>query len=291
MSYFFEKKTNLWSIFALTFFIKLLLAYYLVSLLVCNNLRQPIGVLAIPEGDTPSYIGAIENVFQKGKYYFTYQTQLFKEDVYASRLPHYGMIFGFYRLFTDYATSCNLLVLTQILVESLSVVCLAILCGRIFQKSIFFLITWGLLTFNLFHTTWSIALLPESLAISFLIFFVYFALFYQSNTDNNKYFWLSNIFLALLVVIKPYSLPIYAFYPILFFLKDKKINLQLVKYTAYSILPLSILLTPWVIRNYLVLDRLVILQEDMRAGYKYTQSHLAMNKFLQSWGGAMFFGK
>jgi len=284
MSLFFEKRVNFWLIFIITFSIKLLLAYYLVSLLVCNNLRQPIGLLAILEGDTPSYIEAIENIFQKGKYYFTYQTQLFKEEVYASRLPHYGIIFGFYRLFTDYTTSCNLLVLTQILVEAISVIYLAMLCAYIFRKNIFFFFTWGLLTFNFFHIHWSIALIPESLAISFLIFFTYFTYLYQLHEDK-KYFWLSNIFLALLVVMKPYFLPVYAFYSFLFFLKKKKITLDLVKLTFFTIIPLCILLMPWVIRNYVSLNKVIVLQQDMLAGYKYTKSHLSMTKFVKTWGG------
>ncbi|MCS7078064.1 MAG: hypothetical protein NZ455_15235 [Bacteroidia bacterium] len=265
--------------------IKSFIAYYIVNLQKCNKLREIEGIIAVKEGDTNSYIEPIENLITKGEYYFTYKAKFFEEKLYASRLPHYGLIFGFFRLFFSHTASCNLLVLLQILLEATSVLLISLLCFEILGSYIFFWISWFLLNLNLSSVFWSIAILPESLSISFLTFVVYFTYKYEK-TKENKFLMYSSIFLSILVCLKPYFLPIYLYYPISFLLQKEKITIRKFTYKSFLlVLPLIVLLAPWIIRNYYVLNKFIFLQQDMLAGYKFTKTHIAMGNFVKSWGG------
>ena len=54
-------------------------------------------------------------------------------------------------------------------------------------------------------------------------------------------------------------------------------------------LPLILLLSPWIVRNALVLGKFVPAQENIWAGYNYSKSHLAFAEFVGAWGGGSIY--
>jgi hypothetical protein len=49
----------------------------------------------------------------------------------------------------------------------------------------------------------------------------------------------------------------------------------------------SLLLLPWIVRNYEIFDRFVPLQQNSTAGYAYTEVEVAYRNFMKAWGGSV----
>jgi hypothetical protein len=103
----------------------------------------------------------------------------------------------------------------------------------------------------------------------------------------------AGLFLSILVCLKVYY--ILLFLPVgIYFLRDgseifrQRLAKAIIKSALVS-LPLLVLLAPWVIRNYLLLNRFIPFQETPTAGYNYSKSELAFRKYVTSWGGEIIF--
>ncbi|KOY84635.1 hypothetical protein AD998_19490 [bacterium 336/3] len=280
-----RKKLLLVSLFV--FIIKLGTVYYLQKLTICNSPDLKAGELSIIGGDTFSYIGAIENYRTTGEYFFYNQHPTQKTKIYAGRMPYYGIPYYVFRLFFDKSVSADLVIITQILLESLSIVVLALLILQIIQKKIFFVLSILAMLVSLNTTSWSFYLLPESYSVSLLIFFIYNYYSYLSSRIN-KYLYLSGLFLSFLCLLKPYFVLLFVLLGIEFIRYDKKYKIVLQK-SVYVSLPLLIMLSPWIVRNYIVYKKIVPFQEDTTGGYWLSQSHQAMNNFIKCWGGNTVF--
>ena len=98
-----------------------------------------------------------------------------------------------------------------------------------------------------------------------------------------------------MTVLKPYFILIYPvfFLSVWFILrrdtKEQAVFASLLSNTYKIILlglPLMILLSPWIVRNFVVLGKFIPAQEDVYAGYNYSKAHLAFVDFVSSWGGS-----
>jgi len=280
-------RKKLLGIFLLVFIIKLGTVYYLQQLTVCNNPDLKAGEISIIGGDTFAYIGAIENYIKTGEYFFYNQHPTQKAKIYAGRMPYYGIPYYIFRLFFDKSTSSDLLVLSQILLESLSIIALAVLIFQITQKKILFVVSLFAMLMSLNITSWSCYLLPESYSVSFLIFFIHSYYLYLKNRLN-KYLYLSGLFLSLVCLFKPYFVLLFLLLGIEFILYNKTYKTIFQKSILVG-LPLVIMLSPWIIRNYVIYKKIIPFQENTIGGYWLSQSHQAMNNFLKSWGGNTIF--
>jgi len=133
----------------------------------------------------------------------------------------------------------------------------------------------------------SIDLWTESPTLSFLIFFLYFYQRFYTEKKWARALWAS-VFLALMTVLKPYFVLIYpVFFLSVWFVLSRKLS------ESYKVillgLPLLILLSPWIVRNYLSLGKFIPAQEDVYAGYNYSKSYYAYVDFAASWGGGIVF--
>ncbi len=280
-------KKQLLILLATTFAAKLALGSYFSHLTTCEVPEMRLGYIAVYDGDTFSYLGAMDNLLQQGKYFFWNGAR----DVYAGRMPYYGAPYFLLRLFLDKSAAYDVIVVFQIFFDALATVVFARLCFSLTpRKSVFwlgFLIYFG--SFNAF--IWSVILNTESLSISFPVFFLYFLhLFWTKGKWSNAF--AAAVFLALMTVLKPYLVLLYPAFFLGVLLKDGKIeNLSAVKSAVRRLfilsLPLLILLTPWIVRNAIVLNRFIPAQENIYAGYNYSKAFLALDAFAGAWGGAL----
>jgi hypothetical protein len=284
-------KKHLIIFFAVTFALKLILAVYFSQLITSNLPEKHFGNIAALGGDTSSYLSGIDNLLETGEY-FVWSGQ---QKIYAGRMPFYGVPYFILRLFFSRSNAADIFVLLQIIFDALATVVFARLCYEISRRQLAFWLGW-LFYFGCFNfSVLSIILLPESLSLGFFIFFLfYYHRFWTTDAWKNAV--LSSVFLALLTVIKPYFVIIYP----LFFLgvwfirqRDRKINnsnvLSYFYKTAMLGLPLILLLSPWIVRNALVLGKFVPAQENIWAGYNYSKSHLAFADFVGAWGGGSIY--
>ncbi len=275
-------------LFAATFIFKFGLILYFTYLLSCQSTYLIQGQMTAFAGDTYSYTGAIDNLVDEGTYFFWNG----KRKVLAGRLPHYGVPYFFFRTVFDKPLAGDLYVILQILVDTAAVLFFAFLCFELFGRRSAFWIGYALYLLSFNFSVQAQYLSPESLSLSFFIIFLYFFHRYWKKAEW-KDCLLSSIFLALAVVLKPYLLLVYVpfFLTVLKkenVLKDKKI-VPFLKKSAILGLPLILLLLPWIVRNAVVLHRFVPAQENVTAGYDYTEADFAYRRFVASWGGNMIF--
>ncbi len=261
---------------------------YFTQLVLCQKPYLVDGSIAVYAGDSFSYTGAMDNLIEHGSYRFWNGTS----NVYAGRLPHYAAPYFLLRLVAGKTLAQDLFAVLQILTDAAATVVFGLLCFEIFGRKITFWIGYALyfLSFNFLVIAQYLS--PESLSLSFFIFFLYFFHRYWAQerwTDCVT----ASVFLALVVVLKPYLVLIYVPFLLAFtarenFFENKRI-FPFLKKSVILGLPLLLLLLPWIARNAVVLGRFVPAQESMTAGYNYTAADFAFRRFVGAWGGSIIF--
>ena len=318
-------KRNFILLILITFVLKAGLAIYFSHLLFCQIPENKIGYIANGVGDTPGYIGSIDNFIEEGTYYFWNGTR----RVYAGRMPHYGVPYYIFRLGFSKPVASDIYVLFQILFDAIATVFFALLCFNVLKNNLAFVFGYLIyfLNFNLFWL--SSILFTESLSLSFFVLFLYsFHRFWNKEKFSNAI--LASISLAVVTVLKPYLAIVYLPFFLSIILesnllrrrrKEKETSglnendvrassrreesilksfqtfhvwlLSLCRFAAQSYflriallsIPLLILLTPWIARNAIVLGKFIPTQENTTAGYNYTQADFAFRRFVGAWGG------
>ncbi|KAA5548308.1 glycosyltransferase family 39 protein [Adhaeribacter rhizoryzae] len=207
-------RRKLIALFLLAFTLKFLTAVFLRYLLSCAPLGYHLDELVIRGHDYFSYHAAMENYIQSGTYYFFNG----KENVYAGRLPHFSLLYLFFRQFLNVAFADFMVLLVQLGTEAISIVVLALLVGRIMASRTMFYLTYLLCLLSWTVSFYSIIVLPDSLSVGLLIFFAY-CFYSYLNRPSTKLLLLSGLLLAFVTVLKPHLGMLYlvvGFY----FLKD-----------------------------------------------------------------------
>lgn len=271
-----------------TFLLKLSLAAYFSYLGNCDHPELSFGYLAKTSGDTFSYIGSMDNFITEGTYYFWNGVR----KVYAGRMPYYGAPYFLFRLFFDKSAAGDLMVLMQIFFDALAAVYFALLCRNVTNRRAGF---WTgyllyLLSFNFFESV--LMLSTESFTLSFIVLFFYAFQKWWSGEDKRAV-WTANLFLTLAFLLKPYLAPIYLVFAGIYFSRENLLSAGKLKtlllQAALLGLPAVILLSPWLLRNLLVLHRPIVAQEDLVAGYNETKADKAFRRFAGGWGGDLTF--
>jgi len=288
-------------LFCVTFALKIGLAFYFAQTAECfgadNGVKNiypfvPFGKISFGGGDTYSYLGAMDNLLEQNEYYFWNG----ERKVYAGRMPYYGVPYFLLRSLFDKFLAGDLLVVIQIFLSSLATILLAQLCSEILKSNLCFWFCYSLYFLSFNFLALDLMLVPESLSLSFLIFFLY--AYHRHRIEKQfRAIFVASVFLAFLTLLKPYFVLLYP----LFFL-DFAIGNQIFtpsnwksnfsNLTVKSIvlaLPLILLLLPWAARNFVVLDKIIFSQENVYAGYKYKRAELAFRRFTYAWGSDFIF--
>lgn len=226
--------------------------------------------------DTNSYFFPIEDYIEKG---------IYTSEV---RMPGYGVVYWFFRLFFDKMLALNLLIIFQIILSALNICILAKIAFLLFKDFIVFYITLTLFFFSSFTAFYDTWLLTESLAVSSLIFSIYFFILYFQ-----KYHWshllLSGLFFTWLIFLRLVHFP-------LLLLMTLSIGIHLFRVSTFIfwkkvahcfifLLPFLIIDMYWTWHNYITFRDFNPLAKKIELqGFGY---HLA--NFCTSWGGSSIF--
>ncbi len=282
-------RSQLFALCLLTFALKGATVFYLSSLTGSAAPDVMEGALATRGGDTFAYLGATENYIRTGEYYFWNGV----EKVRAGRMPHYGGVYYLFRLFSDQRTAYDLLVVAQIGMEAVSIILLSLLSYSLLPAAASFWLTYGLSLLSLNSTIWSFYLLPESFAISLLVFFLFFYSRYRA-LGSRCPLLLAGLCLACLVTLRPHFVLLYIPLGIEMLWKmatrrDWGTRSTLPLGLVALALPLAVLLAPWIARNFSLYGRFIPLQVNVTAGYHHTEADFAYWRFVQAWGGSVVF--
>lgn len=240
-----NKQTYLYT-FLIVFFVK-------ISFLLLFQYFSPEGISQSLSfynytGDTNSYLAPMQNYIAED----TYLVEKSNIKYYSIRPPHYTIIYLFLqKIGLENNASFNVIVLIQVIVNSLSVIALSILAMKISKHKIAFYLTFILLTLSSSMSYLNSFLAPESLAISFVsisLFLIY--KFYESK--NSKYLFFASILIALSVQLRPYILLILILpfiYSLITFFRDKH-SFNFLRNIFLSGFAMMIIFLPWTYRNY-----------------------------------------
>jgi hypothetical protein len=267
----------------ITLGIKLFSCLYLSCLSNCSKSEKPISILAQKSGDAPTYLDPIDNFIEKGSYFYGEG----KNKTSFGRAPYYGSVYYIFRLFASPNLAYDLVALSQIIMESISILFLCFLSLKIISNQFSFWLTYVLMMLSLNLTVYSNYLLTESFSTSFLIIFCYYYYSYLTS-KRNKYLIIAGIFLCFSTLLKPYFCLLYIPVGIGFLIeKPLKIRQTIIKICLF-VSPLILLSAPYTLRNLINYHRFLP-SSELYAGATYTKADFAYRNFVTSWGGSYIF--
>ncbi|HTA28759.1 MAG TPA: hypothetical protein VK809_13280 [Bacteroidia bacterium] len=242
---------------------------------ILNHPYQDIqGIWGATQADDSSYLLPIDNFIHNG---------IYTPDF---RMPGYGAFYLFFRLVFSPEIACNILIVLQVVLASVSVYYLALIARNILKNEICFYITFYLFILCPYSNFFDAYIATESLSASLLIFGVYFfTQYYQIN--KKRYLFIAGLLLTLVMFIRPVFGGILAIC-ILLMVLQKSIGFSMkIKQLFLFVIPLLVLEGLWVYRNYQTHNKFMPFTTTGAFYPNAANSYLQpLFEFTQSWGGA-----
>jgi len=246
-----------------------------------------VGVIGLYTGDSKTYYKPLEYLVNTGTYYG------------ACRMPGLLPVYFPLRLFLDPVNAQQVVVLLQVILESIACVLLGIVGARIYNSARCFPIILVLSCITTFVTIRNVFLLSDSFCISALILSVYFITNYILSQRPRQLLF-AGIFIAWAIFLRQISL--LALFILLLILcvhwwsNRKRILLA----GFYFLLPLILSLAAWTLRNRITYHRTIVLVPPLEeCMYEYTPEAaeirnliITLGEDFQPWsvgGGAYWF--
>ncbi|MEI6949514.1 hypothetical protein V9K67_20170 [Paraflavisolibacter sp. H34] len=273
----FPDRKNILVAFSVVFLVKFLTVAYLGQLTFCQDPAIKGSALASIAGDSFSYIGAMENYVTKGVYFFVNSKG---EQVFAGRLPHYSIPYYLFRQILSPEGALNLFVILQLAVETVAIILLGLLAYEITERKWAYYGSLLLSSVSLYITIYSFGTITDGMAANFMVIAAYYYYHYVTRGRSKRDLLLFSVFLAIATCLRPYLCLVYVFAGIAEVWRNRWVIAPTVKSGLILALPLVLLLAPWVVRNYNLLHRVILFQQDPYAGYHYDEDELAIRKVL-----------
>ena len=123
--------------------------------------------------------------------------------------------------------------------------------------------------------------MSESFCVSSLIFSTYFFVNYFKKRDLKQLFF-SGLFLTWGIFLRPVFLPLLAFYTALLIFQAYTLKLPILKASLFFVASFIMIEGTWIIRNYSMYKKLVILTPSI---WEEKEQLVSAASFIQSWGG------
>lgn len=271
-------------------FITVLLIKLCYVLFINHHFRQShiIGnYLAIKGNDTQTYIEPIENYLQHDSYgmfmseFTPFNNKLTQQYYTTIRTPHYGLFYLMFRLLFSSKISFDLLVFLQILVEVFAILAFSKMIFEITKSKTGYYTSLAFLVLSSWITFYAGEMITESFTCSFLMLgFIFYHKWLRDK--RNIQLIISGAFIGYAITMKPFLLPYMAIMGISIWIFTKSIINTMRDFILFC-LPLFLLLTPWVIRNYINTKEFILFSKPMYYPCKKLVSSCGI--FLSAWGG------
>jgi hypothetical protein len=269
--------------FLILFILKVFFAFGYCQLIFQTKSDRQIGQISYASGDYNSYIDAMENFIKKGNYYFINQVG---DTVKAGRPPHFTIPYLFARQFFNRQMAADFLSIFNILIDCFAILCLSFMAVFYTRRSrLTFVITMFLGALSAYVSNWSFITLPDAPAAGLLMIGVFFYWrVYSLHKNILINIFLASLFFSWAITLRPYLLFIVICFAIAFLVQRKYPLKELVKLAIVSLIPLILFLGPWTARNYFVLGKPILFQQDTYAGYSYGSAELSLRKLASAMG-------
>lgn len=263
-----------WILLILAIKLPLFVFYVVCSHLYPENFISH-GFLYVFGGDTSGYYPPLVEVLNGGSYGG------------ACRMPGLGVTFApFYLLTKNAELSYEFVVVIQFILSTISVYILGLIANLLFNNHRIFLLT--IILYSLWYHIGDHLLMADSISNSTFIFAFYFFLkAFKSSFISKKDIFLSGVFFtwsifSRLITVVPFMvLCLVIFYVLV--VKRRQIALFLITALCFTFSFIAIE-SAWVIRNKIVLDRIVLFTEPEECFSSFSYNWRELNKIPTAWG-------
>ncbi len=264
---------RLWLLLAIA--LRVAMAVLHLSLHEAPSRYAPWGVIYTP--DSEQYLAMAENLLGGAGY----TDGSGRAGSAAARMPGYAAPYVLLRLALEPLWATRALVLLQVLLSGVAVWALAEVARRQGGSRAFKLTFWGLSALGAV-AVWDVAVLTESLAMSALALGVWSL---TVGAQRRALLLLGGVCFAWAFFLRPImAVPIAVL--VAMWLWQRRTALQpSLRRLALVLLPIVLLESAWVLRNAVVLDRVVLTQADLYAGDPPPSHVQAAVRLVQAWGG------
>lgn len=260
-------------------FILIALCFQFIYLYFLKTFDSPnTSGLYLLKGDAYQYINYCENFY---KYFEYFEGELSAKTSFTNRMPGMCVLYFPIRLFCSQPATLNVFVIIQTILASIASYCIAIIALKVFKSNRAFYLTFALYATSTFIANNNYRLYTESLALSTIIFSLYFFVLYL----EKKHWYLLLLcasFLIWCVFLRPFMAPFIglAFLYILYKYIKKTIS---IKHFAVFVIPVFMAFGTWTYRNYTVTKMFIPLQSG-NEWWLGSEAMTAQVHFIQTFG-------
>jgi hypothetical protein len=284
-------------IFAVTFLVSLVINEYNISTIKSfNPENKEFNTISIVEDETiwsidnEYYLSPVIN-YREGKGWK--RSPGVSDGDYFRRVPGYSIFYYVFVDFFGYKTGHKLIKFLQLLLFSLSIVCLYLIFYNLTKLKIASFVWSIIIGISPLLNSWLYFTLTESITPALMIFHLFFLMkAFNSENDNTKikHYTISSFILGITILTRPYTaiflipLGIFSFYD-LYLIRQKKIFLFLKNTCLIFLLPFM-LVGIWGIRNYYLTSEFVFLEKAYHPQSldRMKPEFEGMLSFVKSWG-------
>lgn len=246
-----------------------------LELVMIFVLSQKNGLLIFFRSDGTEYQTLVKNIVHNREFSLNQQAPFIPTDYRTPGYPFWLAII--YLVFKSFTPA----IFIGALVFTLSAPLVYLIGKEIFSEKIAF---WSAILFAI--EPWAIFqsgfLAAEQIFLPFLLFSIYLFCRYLKS-ENNSHLYLSSLFLGITTLIRPAALYFIFIFIFLAFISGlKKSIFQSLKISTLTILIFIVVLSPWLIRNKVVLNTWQ-LSSTASNGVLYIESYM-LNKYLGNVG-------
>ncbi|HXP49134.1 MAG TPA: hypothetical protein VN922_04225, partial [Bacteroidia bacterium] len=226
-------------------------------------------------GDSDGYLMPFESLAKTGN---------FNPDF---RMPGFGVLYYPLLLLFSKPMACNILIVIQLLMSSLSVYALALTVKKLLKSNVLFYLTFIIYTTSIYSSLLDPVLISESQTTSTLIFSVYFFARFFDNYKSRELIF-SGAMLTWTSFLRPIFTPLLILYFLLVVITLIRAKKRMLPAFLF-LLPFTLADGAWMTRNYIHYKEVFPLTRTVYFP-EIEHSHLKpMIEFTQSWGGAIWF--
>lgn len=230
-------------------------------------------------GDFSDYVEPVNQYIENDQ-------NLFLNDRLTVRMPGYSLVYLLFRLFFSEHWALNIITFLQAILSGISCYCLAQIAFSMFNNIYIYWLTYFGYIISTYVSIWDGYILTESFGASSLIISVFLLSCYLQN-KKTIFLLCSGIFIAWCIFLRPYILPVLFMLSLIIILVSP---LKMLKKTLIIFIsPFLLAESVWIIRNYIVTNKLILFQSRLTDQGNINSldkpAHLTFATFVTKFGG------
>ena len=227
-------------------------------------------------GDASDYYESLDNLIDKGSYYFD-------DFNYSGRMPGMGLVYLPFRYFFSKHIALNIFIVVQTIISALVCLYIYLIFRLLFNNKA--LAQLGFLCFTIcsYLSIYNNLFLTESLASSFTIISIYHILKFNKNENKYNLFY-AGLFLSFSIFLRPFLIllvPIFA----IGLIRNKRPKKIKAVHCLIFLSSFIIFDSIWISRNYTINKKIIPLQSTIYKGLKFNYLMSSYFDFIKSFGG------